>query len=287
MLLRRSGLLRLPHAARGAATLGGGYGHTLRPLARRPGFFELTLARPNVHNAFNIEMISSLSATLDGLRAADGLRALFVRAEGRSFCAGGDLNWMRAAARLSPEENEADALQLSRMLQKLADLPCATVALVQGNAFGGGVGLICACDIAVGVRSATFSLSEVRLGLIPATISPYVVPRISPAQARRYFLTGERFTAEKAVAIGLLHEVVEDEKELTDWAERLGSELMQSAPTAVAASKLLISAVQLRECDDTLLHETARRLSVQRESPEGREGVGAFLDKRKPSWTAA
>jgi methylglutaconyl-CoA hydratase len=269
---------------RSCATLAGGFGHTLRARAGRPGFFDLTLSRPEVHNAFNTEMISSLTTTFDQLSAVDGLRAVFVRGEGRSFCAGGDLKWMRAAAELSAAENEEDALRLSRMLQKLADLPCATVALVQGNAFGGGVGIISACDVAVGVRSALFSLSEVRLGLIPATISPYVVPRISPAQARRYFLTGERFDAGRAKEVGLLHEIAENEAALAQWAEKLEAELTRSAPTAVAASKRLITAVQLRARDDELLRETARRLSVQRDSAEGREGIAAFLGKRTPSW---
>jgi len=197
---------------RGCASLTGGYGHTLEARSGAPGFFDLTLARPEVHNAFNTEMIAGLSDTFDRLGALDGLRAVFLRGAGRSFCAGGDLKWMRAAAELSAAENEADALRLSQMLQKLAALPCATVALVHGSAFGGGVGLIAACDIAVGVRSAVFSLSEARLGLIPATISPYVVPRISPAQARRYFLTGERFGAARASEIGLIHELAENEE---------------------------------------------------------------------------
>lgn len=284
MLAVRPTLLQL-WGRRSRATLAGGVGHTLSARAGRPGFFDLTLSRPVVHNAFNTEMISSLTATFDQLSSVAGLRAVFVRGDGRSFCAGGDLKWMRAAAELSAEENEEDALRLSRMLQKLADLPCATIALVHGNAFGGGVGIISACDIAVGVRSALFSLSEVRLGLIPATISPYVLPRISPAQARRYFLTGERFDAERAKEIGLLHEIAEDDASLAQWAERLEAELTRSAPTAVAASKQLITAVQLRARDDELLHETARRLSLQRDSPEGREGIAAFLGKRTPSWT--
>jgi methylglutaconyl-CoA hydratase len=269
---------------RALATFAGGFGHTLRARSRKPGFFDVTLSRPEVHNAFNTEMISSLTVTLDHLSSVGGLRAVFIGGEGRSFCAGGDLKWMRAAAELSAEENEEDALRLSRMLQKLANLPCATIALVQGNAFGGGVGIISACDIAIGVRSAFFSLSEVRLGLIPATISPYVVPRISPAQARRYFLTGERFDAERAKEVGLLHEIAEDDVALAQWAERLEAELTRSAPTAVAASKQLITAVQSRARDDQLLQETARRLSLQRGSAEGREGIAAFLGKRTPSW---
>ena len=267
-----------------ASTLAGGFGHTLAELPSRPGFFTLTLARPEVHNAINDEMIHAMSGTLDTLRQHKGLRGVFLRGEGKSFCAGGDLQWMRRAADLSTEENERDALALSRMLHKLATLPCATVALVQGNAFGGGVGMISACDMAVGVRRATFSLSEAKLGLIPATISPFVVARIGPNQARRYFLTAERFDASKAAEIGLLHELCDDVGGLETWAEHFASEVSQCAPSAVAAGKELITAVEKRERDDALLQDTARRLSIQRDSPEGREGIGAFLAKRKPAW---
>ena len=163
---------------------------------------------------------------------------------------------------------------------------CATVALVQGIAFGGGVGMVSACDVAVGVRDkAKFALSEARLGLIPATISPYVVPRIGPAHARRFFLTAERFDAAKALEIGLLHELCDDLAGLDAWGEHFAHELTQSAPSAVAAGKALIAAVEHAERDDGLLRDTARRLSEQRDSPEGREGLEAFLHKRKPSWT--
>jgi methylglutaconyl-CoA hydratase len=237
-----------------------------------------------VHNAFNDDMIHALSATLDELHAVESLRGVFLRGEGKSFCAGGDLQWMRKASELSAEENERDALALSRMLQKLTTLPCATVALVHGNAFGGGVGMISACDIAVGVRGATFSLSEAKLGLIPATISPYVVPRIGVNHSRRYFLTAERFNSAKAYEIGLLHELADDAAALEEWAEHLASEITNCAPSAVRAGKELITAVEKRERDDQLLQDTARRLSVQRESPEGKEGIGAFLAKRKPEW---
>ena len=284
MLTRRLPTALPRVARRSLSTLVGGYGHTVS--SQGGGFFTLTLSRPEVHNAINAEMIHAVSASLDGLAATEGLRAVFVRgdASAKSFCAGGDLQWMRAAAELTTEENEADALALSRMLQKLATLPCATVALAHGNAFGGGVGIISACDVAVGVRSAVFALSEAKLGLIPATISPYVVPRIGPAQARRYFLTAERFDATRAREIGLLHELADDADGLERWATDLRAALQLCAPSAVAAGKELITAVQLRERDDELLQDTARRLSMQRESPEGKEGIGAFLAKRSPAW---
>lgn len=254
--------------------------------ASRPGFYTLTLDRPDVHNAFNSEMIAGIASTLDGLRSAPPhpLRALYLRGSGKTFCAGGDLQWMKRAATLSTEENERDALGLSRMLNNLATLPCATVALVHGNAFGGGVGMISACDIAVAVGSAKFGLTEARLGLIPATISPYVVPRIGPAQARRYFLTGERFDALPAKEMGLLHELAADAAELEGWAEYFAKQITACAPTAVAAGKELVAAVEGRERDDALLLETAQMLSRQRDSDEGREGIGAFFAKRKPAW---
>ena len=270
-----------------ASTLTGGFGHTISEVAARPGFFSLTLSRPEVHNAIDDNMIRALSTTLDELHEHKGLRGVFLRGDGKSFCAGGDLGWMRRAADLTTEENERDALALSRMLQKLATLPCATVALVHGNAFGGGVGMISACGIAVSVQQAKFSLSEAKLGLIPATISPFVVARIGPNHARRFFLTAERFDASKAEQIGLLHEVCEDGAALEGWAEHFASEITACAPTAVAAGKELIKAVEKRERDDSLLQDTARRLSAQRDSAEGREGIGAFLNKRKPSWTGA
>ncbi len=276
--------LRLLPARRFASTLSGGFGHTLAETAR-PGFYNLTLARPELHNAINDQMIAALSETLDSLREQRGLRAVFLRGEGKSFCAGAELQWMKRAADLSREENERDALALSGMLSKLASLPCATVALVQGNAFGGGVGMMSACDIAVGVRGAKISLSEAKLGLIPATISPFVVARIGPSHARRFFLTAERFDAAKGKEIGLIHELCDDAEGLEKWAEHFASEISLCAPSAVAAGKSLISAVEKRERDESLLLETAKRLSEQRDSEEGREGIAAFIEKRKPAWT--
>jgi methylglutaconyl-CoA hydratase len=175
------------------------------------GWGTLTLDRPKVHNAFSDHVIAQLSDALDEVKRDSRLRGLFVRSTGKNFCAGGDLEWMRKAAGYSRQENIDDAMALSRMLYKLSSLPVPSVALVQGAAFGGGVGLVAACDIGVGVARSSFMLSEVRLGLIPATISPYVVERIGAQQCKRYFLTAERFDAAKALSMGLLHEVVADE----------------------------------------------------------------------------
>ena len=198
MLARRVAARRTVAAARRSRDLcGTAAGHKLEPTS--PGYYALTLDRPAVHNAFNDQTILALSQTLDTLHATPGLRGVFVSGgSSKSFCAGADLEWMKRAATYTAEQNTADALALSGMLYKLSTLPCPTVALVHGNAFGGGVGLVAACDIAVGTADATFALSEARLGLIPATISPYVLQRIGPSHATRYFLTGERFHAPRA-----------------------------------------------------------------------------------------
>lgn len=260
----------------------GRFGHTLHEYS--PGFWSLTLSRPDVHNAFSDRMIAALTETLDMVAASPSARGLFLRGEGRSFCAGADLEWMRRAASFSLDESRADAFALSKMLHKLASLPCATVALVQGNAFGGGIGLIAACDIAVSVRQAGFALSEARLGIIPATISPYVLRRIGSAQAHRYFLTAERFNAERAQRIGLVHELADDVEGLERWATHFESSLRACAPTSVRGGKMLIEAVEGKSISDTLLTETAHMLSVQRSSEEGREGLSAFLEKRPAAW---
>ena len=245
----------------------GGFGHTVE--VRSPGFLTLTLNRPEVHNAFSDAMITDLSKTFDALGEMSGLRGLFVRGAGKSFCAGADLDWMKRAAGYTRAQNEADALAISSMIRKIVELPCATVALVHGNAFGGGVGcahapatpahdcialsycakrrLVAACDVAVATTTTTFALSEARLGLIPATISPWVMRKIGAGQAHRYFLTAERFGAARAAEVGLVHEVAEGVEGLDTWAEHFEAELRQNAPTAVAAGKRLIGAVDGRE----------------------------------------
>ena len=211
-----------------------------------------------------------------------GVRAAFVRSKGKVFCAGADLGWMKRTATYSRDQNLADAQRLGEMLSCLNRLPFPTIALVQGPAFGGGVGLVSCCDIAVGVSKSTFTLSEVKLGILPATISPYVIARIGAAQARRYFVTAEKITAARAKEIGLLHEVVETPEELETWAAALRKNVMEAAPTAIAASKDLIRAVAGHPITSDLITDTARRLADQRASPEGVEGLTAFFEKRPP-----
>jgi methylglutaconyl-CoA hydratase len=205
-----------------------------------------------------------------------------VRAKGKVFCAGADLSWMKRTSTYTREQNLADANVLGEMLSRLNRLPFPTIALVQGTAFGGGVGLVSCCDVAVGVSKATFTLSEVKLGILPATISPYVIARIGAAQARRYFLTAEKISAPRAKEIGLLHEVVETEAELEAWAASFRDSIMVASPSAVAASKDLIRAVAGTPITSDLIADTARRLADQRASPEGVEGLTAFFEKRPP-----
>lgn len=243
------------------------------------GFATLTMTRPQVHNALSDGMIAAIRESLAEVRS-QAPRALFIRGEGKSFSAGADLGWMKRAATYTKEENIKDAMELSGMLHDLQTLPLPTVALVQGAAIGGGVGIVSTCDIAVGVTSAKFALSEVKLGLIPATISPYVVSRIGASQSRRYFLTAERFDANDARRIGLLHEVVEtaeDLDEFEDWAKK---HFAANAPNAMAASKDIVSLVAHEEITEDLRLKTAIRLADQRDSQECRDGIGAFFEKK-------
>ena len=248
------------------------------------GVATVTLNRPEVHNAFDAEVIERLSDIFADLAGADGVRAVLLKAAGKSFSAGADLNWMRHAAGFSEQENREDARALGEMLRRLDTLPQPTVALVQGAAFGGGVGLVAACDIAVAVSDAAFSLSEVKLGLVPAVVSPYVIAAIGARRARRYFLTGERFDAGEARRIGLVHEVVADAEALAAAGERIVERLFTAAPGAIADAKELISAVAGRPIDAHLIDDTARRIAERRTHHEAREGVAAFLEKRKPNW---
>ena len=252
--------------------------------ATQAGVATITMNRPEVHNAFNAEVIESLSEILEDLAGADGVRVVMLTAVGKSFSAGADLNWMKHAAEFTEEENREDARALGEMLRRLNRLPKPTVALVQGSAFGGGVGLMAACDIVVAVRDAAFSLSEVKLGLIPATIAPYVVAAIGERQARRYFLTGERFDGEQAKAIGLVHELVDDQAALVAAGERIIERLFTAAPGALAEAKDLIAAVAGKPIDGHLIDDTARRIAERRAHDEAREGIAAFLEKRRPDW---
>lgn len=260
------------------------------------GIAVLTLNKPDKRNAFDELMIDALSEQFETLKGADHVRAVFLRGAGNVFCAGADIEWMRRGGERTPEDNEADALALARMLRHLHDLPQLTVALVQGAAMGGGAGLVAACDVAVAVKDAKFCFSEVRLGLTPATISPYVVQAIGPRWARALFATAESFDGAFAEKIGLVQYAVDDAAGLDAMAEHLASLAMAAAPGAVTDAKALVRflvddvtrvrSIGARVIDDHVLHETARRIAQRRASPEGREGLAAFLGKRKPEWNS-
>jgi methylglutaconyl-CoA hydratase len=252
----------------------------------RDGAATVWINRPERKNAFDSLTIAALKQTFETLAGAEGVRIVFVRGAGGSFSAGADIAWMRDALELTEDDNRADALQLAHMLKTLADLPMLTVALVEGSAFGGGVGLIAACDMALATKDAKFAFSEVKLGLVPATISPYVVAAIGPRASKALFSTGRIFDAAYAEKIGLVDEVVVDTAALDAAKDKLERDIMACAPGAVAASKALVDLVASAPIDGDLMHETARRIATARVSAEGQEGVRAFLDKRKASWTS-
>lgn len=247
------------------------------------GIATLTLNRPDRHNAFDDAVIAELAAALERLGSREDVRAVVLASTGRSFSAGADLGWMRRMAGYSEAENRVDAAALARMLHTLDRLPKPTLAVVQGSAYGGGVGLVACCDVVLAAERATFALTEVRLGLTPATISPYIVNAIGPRQARRYFTTAETIPAAQAREIGLVHEVVPGE-DLDAARDRMTDMLLQGAPGAQAEAKALVFLCEGRPVDDALGEETSRRIAARRASPEGREGLGAFLDKRPPAW---
>lgn len=249
------------------------------------GTARITLTRAEVHNAFNEALIAELTAALDGVAQDPRVRVVVLAAQGPSFSAGADLNWMKAMASYSRAENVEDARRLARLMRTLNGLPKPTVALVQGPAFGGGVGLVACCDIAIAVEEARFCLSEVKLGLIPAVISPYVIATIGEAAARRYFLTAEAFSSWEAQRLGLVHEVV-DRGALESRGRQIVDALLQGGPSAQRAAKDLVFAVADRRLDEALMEETAGRIAELRASAEGREGVAAFLEKRRPNWRA-
>lgn len=244
----------------------------------------VTLNRPEKRNAFDELMIGGLSDTFETLKGADNVRIVFLRGEGESFCAGADIDWMRRAAEFSEQGNETDALALARMLRHLHELPQVTVALAHGAVMGGGAGLVAACDIAVAVKDAKFRFSEVRLGLTPATISPYVIEAIGPRHAKALFATAESFDGVYAEKIGLAQYVVDTAGDLRKTMEHLSELTLAAAPGAVSDAKALVRYVAGHKIDDGLAKETARRIAARRISAEGREGLAAFLEKRKPEW---
>jgi methylglutaconyl-CoA hydratase len=243
----------------------------------------VTLNRPQVLNAFSDLTISELDNCVSTVGERDDIRLILLVSRGKCFSAGADLAWMKRMAQSSYQENLADAHRLAAMLHTVYSCRKPVVARIQGDAFGGGVGLIAAADIAIAIDSARFSLSEVTLGLIPATISPYVIRAISARAARRYFTTGERFGAAEAHRIGLLHEVAPAER-LDAQVQSIVSAILKNGPDAVAKSKQLIQDIEGRSLSQELLAETAERIAQVRASEEGREGVRAFLEKRAPSW---
>ena len=244
----------------------------------------LRLDRPQLHNAFDAALIAALTDALALLGADPQVRVVVLEGAGASFSAGADLNWMRGMAAASEAENRDDALALARLLRTLDALPKPTIARVHGAAFGGGVGLVAACDIAIGVPEAKFGLTESRLGLLPAVISPYVIAAIGARQARRWFATAEIFDAGEARRIGLLHEVV-DATALDAAVQRQIDLLLKAGPVAAASAKALVREV-VAGTDAVAVDATNAALIARlRVSPEGQEGIGAFLEKRKPAWT--
>lgn len=247
------------------------------------GTATLLLNRPEVHNAFDPEMVDRLSAALEDLRASGDVRAVVLMGAGESFCAGADIGHMKASARNTRQQNVAQAERSARMFHALYTLDKPTVACVRGAVRGGGCGIVAACDIAIASRFATFRLSEVKLGIIPAMISPYVVAAIGQRMARRYMLSGEEIDSAEAYRIGLVHDIVEED-DLLPRVSAVLAHLYTSGPRAIAAVKSLITAVAHAPVDEALIAETSRRIADIRATPEGQEGLAAFLEKRKPSW---
>ena len=243
----------------------------------------VTLNRPDLRNAFNEGAIAELARVFDELGRNDAVRAIVLAANGPSFCAGADLNWMKKMAGYSHDENHADAMRLAEMLRTIYLCPKPVVARVQGDCYAGGMGLVAACDIVVASETAGFCLSEVKLGLIPATISPYVIKAMGEQAARRYFLTAERFDAAEAQRIGVAHAVVAPEA-LEATVAGIVKALVNNSPHAVRQAKTLVREIVGQPVDDALLLDTAGRIAAIRASTEGREGVASFLEKRKPTW---
>jgi len=243
----------------------------------------ITLTQPEIRNAFSDEVIAEITAAFLDVGARADVRAVVLAAEGTAFCAGANLNWMRRMADYTRDENVQDAGKLAAMLRVIYECPKPTIARVQGDVYAGGMGLVAACDMAVAVESAGFCLSEVKLGLIPATIGPYVARAMGARAAHRYFLTGERFSAAEALRIGFVHEVVDFER-LDETVDAWTRTLSANGPAAVAACKRLVQQVAGRDIDAPLIAATVEAIADIRASDEGREGVQSFLNKRKPSW---
>jgi methylglutaconyl-CoA hydratase len=244
----------------------------------------ITMTRAERHNAFDDVLIAELTEALRSMEAEDGIRLVVLSGAGKSFSAGADLNWMKRMAGFSKDENERDAMGLGALMRTLAHLRKPTIARVHGAAYGGGVGLVACCDVAVASQAATFSFSEARLGLIPAVISPYVIAAIGERAARRYFLSAERFDAAEAWRLGLVQELATSEGDLDEKIGGIVDAMLACGPVAQREAKELIRAVANRPVMSELIQDTAERIARVRASPEGREGVAAFLEKRRASW---
>lgn len=247
------------------------------------GVATITFNRSEVHNAFDDALIETLTGELETLGNRDDVRIVVLCAKGKSFSAGADLRWMQRMAGYSRAENLEDARRLAALMRTLQGLSKPTVARVQGSAFGGGVGLVACCDIAIASENARFALTEVKLGLIPAVISPYVSRAMGERNARRYMLTGERFSADEAYRLGLVHEVV-PESVLDERVKTVLSMLLENGSGAMSAVKSLMDRVAGGPLDEAMIEDSAKRISEIRASKEGKEGVAAFLEKRKPRW---
>ncbi len=243
----------------------------------------LRMNRPELHNAFDSELIAALTGALTAVANDPHVRVVVLEGSGASFSAGADLNWMRGMAKASEAENRTDALALARLMRTLDELPRPTIARVHGAAFGGGVGLVACCDIAIGTPEAKFGLTESKLGLLPAVISPYVIEAIGARQARRWFATAEIFDATRALQMGLLHELVQADA-LDATVQRQIGWLLKAGPVAAAEAKALVRRVAAEHDRDRLDNDNAALIAQLRVSPEGQDGLSAFLDKRKPGW---
>lgn len=251
-------------------------------LDQKEGVLRLTLNRPEVHNAFNTTLILEVTDAVERAKDDDAIRVVIITGAGKSFCAGADINWMREIIRYSFEQNLEESLQLAEVLHLIYTLSKPTIAMVNGSAIGGGTGFLSACDIAVAAEGAKFALSEVKIGLVPAAISPYVIRKIGENKAREYFLTGKRMSAQLAAEIGLVNEVVPQDK-LEDRVDELVQHLLTSGPDALANCKELIRRVPSMTFEEVKDY-TARMIAHLRISEEGQEGMAAFLEKRKPRW---
>lgn len=249
------------------------------------GVATISLNRPEVHNAFNEVLINELEQACTQLGQDPDLRVIILRGTGKTFSAGGDLNWMKRAASYTEAENWNDAVKLSDMFNSLNTVPKPVIALVQGAAMGGATGLISCADIAIATADTKFAFSEVKLGLVPATISPFVLAAIGARAARRYFITGERFSAQTAKDIGLVHELVDETSDLDSAAEEIISQILTAGPEAAVGSKKLIDEIAGQDITTELRHKTAEIIAKRRASAEGQEGLSAFLEKRKANWT--